>query len=282
MPYNYSDAEIAKRVGSGKDANRSATNAKLAAAATQPPHEDDAESLAKLQQLSGDDSTGGWATNDARNDARLQLSKITGQAPEYSEARDGGGFVGSVGGVLKKLAPFVGMIPGIGMPLGAALGAGGSALGGAMSGDKFDLGKTLLAGAAGGIGGKLNAFGSHIPNAPTDALAGFGAPAAAPSSPGFLSKLGSAVTSPFKTPTGGLDMGRVIGAGAGIAGLAENHAQRGAAENMANSQLELRKQQLGMAEKAYADKQPYRNAAIQRLGAMGAAPTRGNSVYGGG
>lgn len=58
----------------------------------------------------------------------------------------------AVGGVLKTIAPAAALIPGLGIPLAAGLAAGGRALGGALSGDKFNLGGTLAAGAAGAAG----------------------------------------------------------------------------------------------------------------------------------
>ena len=159
MP-TYSDSQIRKRVGSGRDAERARKVDSLFAQATQPPHEDDAQAMARLRALSGDDSTGGFATNDARNYARMRLNSLPGATPlEYSEARDGGGFMGSLGGVLKTAAPFAGLIPGVGPLLGAGLAAGGSALGGELAGDDFNLGKTLLAGGAGYLGGRMNPFG---------------------------------------------------------------------------------------------------------------------------
>jgi hypothetical protein len=204
MP-TYSEAEIRKRVGSGTDAKRARKVDSLFAKATQPPHEDDAQALAQLRALSGDDSTGGFATNDARNYARMRLNTLPGATPlEYSEARDGGGFFGSLGGVLKTAAPFAGLIPGVGPLLGAGLAAGGSALGGELSGDDFNLGKTLLAGGAGYLGGKLNPFGggggavAGAAGTGTQSMPGIAAQA---STPGYAG--GGGILGKLGIPTGG-------------------------------------------------------------------------------
>lgn len=77
----------------------------------------------------------------------------------------------AVGGVLKTIAPAAALIPGIGIPAAAALAAGGRALGGALSGDRFNLGSTIAAGAMGGAGKALTGLGrigGGIPGAAID------------------------------------------------------------------------------------------------------------------
>jgi hypothetical protein len=262
----------------------------LFAKGTQPPHDDDAAALAQLGRLAGDDSTGGFATNDARNYARMKLNTLPGAQPmEYSEARDGGGFMGSLGGVFKKLAPLAGLIPGIGVPLGAGIGAAGSALGGAMSGDDFDLGKTLFSGLA----AHANPFGSKIPDAPNvsamgsqgytptgtpytpGAGAAFDATQKAQAAPGgFMSQLGNQ----FKDPTGKIDFTKLATIGGKGAEVLGARSQRRTQERLANSQLQLRTRQLGMAEDEYASREPLRKQALARLGNM----KTGSSIFGGG
>ena len=59
----------------------------------------------------------------------------------------------AVGGVLKTVAPIgAALIPGLGPVAAGLLAAGGSAAGRALTGERFNLGKTALAGAVGGVG----------------------------------------------------------------------------------------------------------------------------------
>ena len=297
MP-SYSDDEIRKNVGSGKDAERARKADSLMAKATQPPHDDDAWALQQLMKLGGDDSTGGFATNDARNYVRMLLTKAGMPGLEYSEARDGGGLLGSVGDVLKVGAPIAGaLIPGVGM-LGAGLiGAGGSMAGGMMKGEKFNPLKTLAAGGASALGNKL--LGNGLGGGTTNTM--FGSSPSIPKAPD-IHAMGDQKYTPDGRPYdpsahvpgvpghpgGGSNvLGKLgnlpwdkIGAGAaGIAGLADSRAQGKAAADFANAQLELKKRQLDMAEKDYASRAPMRNAAISRLSQMASRPM-GSSVYG--
>lgn len=300
MPtYNYSDEEIRKNVGSGKDAERARKADTLMSKATQPPHDDDAQALQQLIRLGGDDSTGGFATNDARNYVRMLLAKAGGPQMEYSEQRDGGGFLGSLGDVLKVAAPIAGMaIPGVGM-LGAGLiGAGGSAAGGMLKGEGFNPLKTLAAGGAAAAGNKLlgNGLGSGVSNTM------FGSGPKIPGAPDIraMGDQGHTPTGKPYDPTapvagaagrpGGSDGGVLgklgsvpwdkIGAGAaGLGSMIANRQQNGAAADFANAQLELKKRQLDMAEKDYASRAPLRNMAISRLGQMASKPM-GSSIYG--
>lgn len=287
MP-QYSDERIKDRNKSGKDAERAAKNTELFNKATQPPHDDDMWAKQQLAIRGGDDSQGGLATNDARNHALMMLSKLDPQAgaPEYHEERDGGGLVGSIGGVLKKLAPMAGLIPGIGMPIGALAGAAGSALGGAMSGDKFDLGSTLGAGIASGGAAALNPFGSKIPDAPDIHAMGdqghtpTGKPyipsqhvPGAPGHPGGPSAGGGGILSKL----GKIDLNTAANvAGKGMEVL-DRRSTRKANERFQNASLNMRTKQLGMAEDSYAERAPLRSQAISRLGRM-----RGASIFGGG
>ena len=75
----------------------------------------------------------------------------------FSGLKDVGHLIGSG---LKIAAPFAGFIPGVGPALAAALAAGGSAAGGALHGDRFSLGSTLGAGAAGYAGAKARGAGA--------------------------------------------------------------------------------------------------------------------------
>jgi hypothetical protein len=81
---------------------------------------------------------------------------------------DGGGFMHSLGGVLKVAAPLAGaLIPGVGMVGAGLIGGLGSAAGGAMQGDKFNALKTLARRRRGrGAGNKLlgNGLGSGSTN----------------------------------------------------------------------------------------------------------------------
>jgi hypothetical protein len=161
MP-SYSRDFILDRVKDKKDAGRAAKTDKLIAQATQPPHEDDAAARSQLLQLAGDDSTGAWATNDARNYTRMRLSEagLSDQLPEqfrgYSEAKDGRFSLGKAfGDFLEYAAPIAAMaIPGVGPLAAAGIAAAGTTAGRAISGDPFSLKSTLLSGA-GGAGGNL-------------------------------------------------------------------------------------------------------------------------------
>lgn len=294
-PSTYSAGFVKDRVKSGKDANRAATVDKLAAQASQPPHEDDAAAMRQLTQLAGDDSTGGFATNDARNYARMQLANIGGPQMGYSEAKDGGGLLSGIGhglgSLLKIAAPIAGMaIPGLGPLAGAAIAAGGSAAGGMLHGDKFNLGKTLLAGGAGAAGQALNVSklagiggGGGIPAAPSagalnSAAAASGMPAAAGAAApggGILSKIGGA----FAGQDGKPDLQKILGTGAAVGGFIDARRQQGAANKFNNARLQQLQRMSGMAEQDYAARGPIREAAYSRLARLGQGPI-GSSIYG--
>lgn len=159
MPYDYSDQQVTERAGgAGKDPGRKRTSEELAAKA----RGGDQAALHQLLDLSGGpgdpNPATGWGTQDAKNYAQLLLRDlIPGYQPDYGKAQDGGFSLGkTLGGVLKVAAPIAALaIPGLGPLASAAIAAGGSAAGGVLSGDKFNLGKTALAGVAGYGGNKL-------------------------------------------------------------------------------------------------------------------------------
>jgi hypothetical protein len=176
MGYNYSDSQVTKRASSGgKDGSRKAQADQLFAQATQPPHDDDAYALQKLEDFSGVSHPGemGWATADARNYGKMLLGRLDPSfQPQYDKAHDGGFSLGhTLGGILKVAAPVAGaLIPGLGTLGAMAVGGLGSAAGGVLSGDKFNLGKTL--GAAGAAAAGNNLLGNGLGGGTTNL--GFG------------------------------------------------------------------------------------------------------------
>ena len=286
MP-QYNEKFVRERVGSGKDAKRAAQADELFAKATQPPHEDDAQALQQLTDLSGvGDPNEGWATMDAKNYGRMLLNQIGGRH-SYGEAHDGGGFMGSVGGALKKLAPAAALIPGIGPLAAGGIAALANTGGSLLKGEGLDITGSLTDGLLGGAGsallqgqgaGGLMNLVKHgnvqgIQAGPSAEALGEAAKAAgmpAPAAPaaaapgGALAKLGG--------------LGGVAKIGMGAAALKGMHDSRKASEQMANAQLQLRNRQLGMAEQDYASRAPLRNTAFQRLGQMASGPM-GSSVY---
>jgi hypothetical protein len=120
-----------------------------------------------------------------------------------------------LGGILKTASPFAGLIPGVGIPLAAGLGAAGTALGRGLSGDKFSLGSTL----AGGAG------------------AGLGAVAAGGKGPGGLLKT---LGKQFMGPDGKLDMAKLAAAGIGGANIIGSMQQRKEAKGFNQAQADLR------------------------------------------
>jgi hypothetical protein len=181
MPYNYTSKELTERAsGGGKDPERKATADRLYAAALKG----DQSALYQLLDFVGGqgDPTAGneWATADARNYGKMLLGQMSPDyTPQYDKANDGSF---GIGDFLKIAAPIAGMaIPGIGTLGALAIGAGGSALGGALSGDKFDFMKTLMAGGAAAGGNKLlgNGLGSVSGAGGAAGAAGAGASGAA-------------------------------------------------------------------------------------------------------
>lgn len=309
MP-NYTDQQVTKRAsGGGKDAGRMHTVDRLVAQATQPPHSDDAAAMGALRSLSGvaggsglDQSgkpTEGFATADARNYGKMMLGRLDpNYTPEYDQANDGSFKpLHALGGIAKVAAPFAGLIPGVGIPLAAGLGALGNTAGNLMQGNGFDLKGALLSAAAGGAGSALTGgqgfkglggaparmgLTDGIPNAPgagaLNAAAGasgmpaMAAPAAAGGG-GLTHAIGSGISK-----LGGL--GNVAKAGVAVGGFLDSRAQRHAAERMANARLGVNQEQLRMAEDDYNSRAGLRNTALSRLGALAAKPPV-SSIYGG-
>lgn len=133
-----------------------------------------------------------------------------------------------VGGGLKVAAPFAALIPGVGPLAAAGLGAGGRALGRALSGQNTfgngGFGDILKTGALAGVGGKITGG---------KGLEGF-------KNSGVFKTLGKT----FMTPTGGLDVGKIAGAGMGVSNILGARAQRKSAEGFNNAQTDLRNQLL--------------------------------------
>lgn len=309
MP-NYTNEQVTKRAsGGGKDAGRMHTIDRLYQQATQPPHNDDAAAIGAIRSLSGvaggsgldqdGKATEGFATADARNYGKMMLGRLDpSYTPEYDQANDGSFKpLHALGGIAKVAAPFAGMIPGVGIPLAAGLGALGNTAGNLMQGKGFDLKGALLSGAAGaagsaltggqgfkGLGGAPARMGltDGIPNAPgagainaAASASGMPAVAAAPSAGGggVMHAIGSGISK-----LGGL--GNVAKAGVAVGGFLDSRAQRHAAERMANARLGVNTQQLNMAEQDYASRAGLRQSALQRLGTLAATPPR-SSIYGG-
>jgi hypothetical protein len=289
MP-NYTNEQITKRAsGGGKDAGRMKTADKLARMATEPPHDDDQAAMQQLRAFSGlggngpMEQTEGWATADARNYGKMKLAQLDpNYTASYDQANDGSFKpLHALGGALKFAAPFASLIPGVGIPLAAGLGAVGNSAGSLMKGEGFDIGGSLLKGglAAGGsalLGGQGYKGLGGVPQrlgmgggSPAMGNATQGMAAAAPTGGapgGLISKLGG--------------IGNIAKAGIAGAGILDSRAQRKAAERMANAQLGIRQGQLDMAEQDYASRAPLRNAALQKLGTLATRPM-GSTVYGG-
>lgn len=125
----------------------------------------------------------------------------------------------AIGGGLQKVAPVVGMVPGIGTLAASGLGALGGALapGGGLKG-------ALMGGAEGAAGGLIN----KIPGV-SDMLGKVG------------STLGSSLGDTFM-PNGKLDLGKIISAAGAGMNLYGANKQRNSAENYANSQIDQRNQ----------------------------------------
>lgn len=250
----------------------------------------DQSAAAQLQQ-----ATQTWAPNhrNAAIDAWNELNP--GSEGDLGHIKNPHGFLGdfgkTLGSILKVAAPIAGMaIPGLGTLGAMAVGGLGSAAGGALHGDKFNLGKTLMAGGAAAGGNRLlgNGLGGmpsgaagggnlSIGGNQTQSGGGMAAPgAAAPGGGGggIMDKLGGM----FKGADGNVDINKIMTMAGGVGGFfdARNQAKQGAAFN--NAQLDLRKQQLAQAQQDYASRAPLRNTAISRLGQMASQPM-GSSVF---
>jgi hypothetical protein len=288
MP-NYTTEELASRASSGgKDPGRKAYLDALAVRARQG----DRAALQEIGWRSGvladpnpTDREGSYATADARNWGQHLFADLTpGYTPQYEVANDGSFNLGhALGGILKTAAPFASLIPGVGIPLGAALGAGGSALGGALHGDDFSLGKTLLAGGAGaagsallggqgfhGIGGIPARLGLGGGGAAGGAAPGMGAGGVMAPGGGLVGTAqavggsgggGGILQQLFGNGRGGIDIGRLISTGALVGGTL----------SAANTQNQANEQRQGAIEGAtgeWNDRAPLRAAAMQGILAL--------------
>lgn len=178
------------------------------------------------------------------------------------------GIAGALGSILKVAAPIAGaLIPGVG-PLGAmAIGGLGSAAGGALHGDKFNLGKTIAAGGAAAAGNKL--LGNGLGN--VGGTHGIGGPGAG--EPGSSSTGGNTPSASgggaAAGQTGGSDplgrFGKIGDAiqkygplGLGVAGTLENANAQGAATDLRNKGIDY-------ATNDWNARAPIRDAARTRL-----------------
>lgn len=128
------------------------------------------------------------------------------------------------GGVAKKLAPFASLIPGVGPLAGVALGG----LGSLAHGD--NIGEALKSGAMGGLGGVAS-----------KALQG----GSALEGSDIFSKLARTAIKPGmlgNTAGTGLDLGKTVGLGTGIANIVGARQQNKSAQNYNNANIDLRNQ----------------------------------------
>lgn len=137
------------------------------------------------------------------------------------------GAVKGVGGLAEKAAPFVGMIPGVGAPMGALIGgagalAHGDGLGGALKygaeGAMSGFGGGLLKGAKAGMEG--GSFLSKIG--------------------GTLKNVGGQALGNFKKPDGSLDFSKIVSAGGAASNLIGQAKQRKSATKYNNAQIDQR------------------------------------------
>lgn len=135
-----------------------------------------------------------------------------------------GKIIKGIGKIAKFAAPF---IPGVGPLAAAGIGAAGSLL---SKGKKANLGDVLGGAATGGLGrlgiSQLGEGGK---------LSGIGR---------VLGQTGKSIGQSFMTPEGGLDIGRVAGAGTGILNLIGQRQQRKSAERRLGAEDEVRNQLL--------------------------------------
>jgi len=141
-----------------------------------------------------------------------------------------------VGKGLSIAAPFAGLIPGVGVPLGMALGAGGKALGRALSGKN-----TFGNGGLGEIAGGAAMGGGGAALAGGQGFKGLGNIGANISKIG-KSGIGKAVAKQFTAPGGGVDLGRVVGAGTAVSSVLGARQSRKSAESYNNANTDLRNQ----------------------------------------
>lgn len=167
------------------------------------------------------------ASSDQRQDLiNRHVNDASGQYLVQPHKSGLGDLAHTIGGVLKTAAPFAALIPGLSPLAAAGLAAGGSAAGGALHGDKFNLGKTLMAGAAGYGGGEL--LGN-------EGIGGIG---------DVASKLGNFAKQPnvLGNASGKLDFGKVAGTAMAGANMLGARQQRKSSEKYNNAQIDLRNQ----------------------------------------
>lgn len=125
-----------------------------------------------------------------------------------------GGVIKGIGRVASKVAPVAGIIN---PALGVALGAGGSLVGGQ------NVARGALGGAAGGLGGMALRGPLH----------------------GIAGKIGRVLSRPDvlgREGGGGIDIGKVIGAGSGIMDFIGAQKQRKSAQRYTDAQTDQRNQ----------------------------------------
>lgn len=156
------------------------------------------------------------------------------------------GILGAVGDVLKVAAPIgAAFIPGIGPIAAGAIAAGGSAAGGLMKGEPFNLGKTLMAGAA-GAGGNFLLGGKGI-----GGISGV---------PGKLGLGGSAAGAPGSAGGSGI-LDSVMKYGPLVTGALGTYG----AYQDASKANQLRDAATNLVQQDYAGRAPFRLAATQAL-----------------
>lgn len=136
----------------------------------------------------------------------------------------------AVGNIGSKVAPLVGMIPGVGTLAATGIGA----LSGALK-----EGGGLKGAIQGGIGGAAGGLINKIPGVS-----------------GMLGKIGGVLGQGAKDtfmPNGKLDLGKVIGAGGAVSSIIGQNKQRKSAENYNNTNIDQRNQLLSkiLAPKSY-------------------------------
>jgi len=150
----------------------------------------------------------------ARKVQRLQAAGQTAKAQSltrHAVGKEFKGRFGDVGKIVSKLAPFASLIPGVGVPLAAGIGAAGSFAGGGDFGD-------VLKGAAIGGGGAALLGGQGFKGVP-----------------GAFGKLGRLAKGAFTTPEGKLDLERLLGTAGAVSQFAGQRKQ-GAETQRANDQ----------------------------------------------
>lgn len=132
--------------------------------------------------------------------------------------------VQDIGGVAKKAAPFVSMIPGVGPLAGAGIGALGGAL--EEGGGLHSALQGAVGGGAGGLLGKIPGVSGMLGK--VGSVLGQGA-----------GKVGQSIADTYM-PGGKLDLGKVVSTGGAISGMIGQNKQRKSAENYNNAAIDER------------------------------------------